>query len=398
MREVLLLCWRDTRHPLGGGSERYLEEVGAALAAQGVRVTLRTSRYRGAARSEYRDGMFISRGGGRLTVYPRALLAILAGRLGFGPLKSIKPDVVIDTQNGVPFFARLAAAVPVIVLVHHCHREQWPVAGALLGRLGWWIESWLSPRVHRRNQYLTVSLPSAEELAALGVDAERVAVVRAGADAIPPDTKVGSALTRSAEPRLCVLSRLVPHKQIEDALHAVAALRASHPHVQLDVIGDGWWMQPLRDTVRDLGITESVTFHGHVSEERKHELLSRSWVHVLPSRKEGWGLAVIEAAQHGLPTVGYATSKGLTDSVIDGVTGHLVNTPQELTEAINELLSDSTHRLLMGEKARLRASEFSWEQCAAGVRHVMAAAAAGQQVTGLVSASHSVSVHAARSA
>ncbi len=70
---------------------------------------------------------------------------------------------------------------------------------------------------------------------------------------------------------------------------------------------------------------DAVTFHGHVDEETKHAVLQRSWVHVLPSRKEGWGLAVIEAAQHGVPTVGYRCSGGLTDSVVDGVTGLLVD-------------------------------------------------------------------------
>ncbi|GGC62556.1 glycosyltransferase family 4 protein [Hoyosella rhizosphaerae] len=384
MREVLLLCWRDTSHPLGGGSERYLEEVGAALAASGVRVTLRTSRSKGADRTEFRDGMRISRGGGKYTVYPRALGAILAARFGFGPLKGTRPDVVIDTQNGVPFFARLVAAVPVILLVHHCHREQWPVAGRALGAFGWWIESWLSPRVHRRNQYMTVSLPSAEELATLGVDAGRVAVVRAGADAIPPRIQVGSAATRSETPRLCVLSRLVPHKQIEDALHAVAAVRPTMPNIQLDVIGDGWWMQPLKKTVRELAIESSVTFHGHVDEERKHELLSQSWLHVLPSRKEGWGLAVIEAAQHGVPTVGYRASKGLTDSIIDGVTGQLVDTSADLTDAVERLLTNHSERVTLGEKARVRAREFSWQQCADGVAEVLSAAAAGKAVCGLV--------------
>ncbi len=54
-------------------------------------------------------------------------------------------------------------------------------------------------------------------------------------------------------------------------------------------------------------------------------MLQRSWVHVLPSRKEGWGLAVVEAAQHGVPTIGYRASGGLTDSIVDGVTGMLVD-------------------------------------------------------------------------
>ncbi|WP_280313882.1 glycosyltransferase family 4 protein [Nocardia abscessus] len=384
MREVLLLCWRDTGHPQGGGSERYLEQVGAHLAARGVKVTLRTARYPGAPRRERIDGIDISRAGGRYTVYPRALAAILLGKIGLGSLRGVCPDAVIDTQNGIPFFAATVTKAPSVVLVHHGHREQWPVAGKLVGRVGWWIESRLSPRVHRRNQYLTVSLPSAEELAALGVDGSRIAVVRNGAEPVPVDAPTGAAETRTSAPTVVVLSRLVPHKQIEDALAAVARLRDRIPGLRLDVIGDGWWADNLRDNARELGIADAVTFHGHVDERRKHELLARAWVHVLPSRKEGWGLAVIEAAQHGVPTVGYRSSRGLTDSIVDGATGVLVDDVAQLAEAVGDLLDDPGARTVMGEKARARAREFSWEQTGIGVYEVLAAAARGEQVTGLI--------------
>lgn len=384
MREVLLLCWRDTGHPQGGGSERYLEQVGAQLAARGVKVTFRTARYSGAARSERVDGIDISRGGGRFTVYPRALAAIALGRLGVGPLRGIRPDAVIDTQNGIPFFARAAAAAPTVVLVHHGHKEQWPVAGKLVGRIGWWIESRLSPRVHRGNQYLTVSLPSAEELTALGVEGARIAVVRNGAEPVPAGVRAGDDGTRTAHPSIVVLSRLVPHKQIEDAMAAVAGLRGRIPDLHLDVIGGGWWADNLRTHARELGIADAVTFHGHVDEDRKHELLARAWVHVLPSRKEGWGLAVIEAAQHGVPTVGYRSSRGLTDSIVDGVTGMLVDDNTQLTAAVGDLLDDHEARTVLGEKARARAREFSWEQTGNGVFDVLSAVARGDRVSGLV--------------
>lgn len=384
MREVLLLCWRDTGHPQGGGSERYLEQVGAQLAARGVRVTLRTAAYPGAAKRERVDGIEISRGGGRFTVYPRALAAIALGRIGFGPLRGLRPDAVIDTQNGIPFFARAATAAPTVVLVHHGHREQWPVAGRLVGRIGWWIESRLSPRVHRDNQYLTVSLPSAEELAGLGVSGPRIAVVRNGAEPVPDRVAAGDDSTRTAHPSIVVLSRLVPHKQIEDAMAAVAGLRADLPGLRLDVIGGGWWDANLRAHADELGISDAVTFHGHVDEDHKHRLLARAWVHVLPSRKEGWGLAVIEAAQHGVPTVGYRSSRGLTDSIVDGVTGQLVDDVQQLTAAVGELLRDPEARTVLGEKARARAREFSWEQTGNGVYEVLSAVTRGERVTGLI--------------
>ena len=83
---------------------------------------------------------------------------MVLARVGLGPLRKVRPDVVIDTQNGIPFLARLAYGRRVAVLVHHCHREQWPVAGPAMARFGWFVESRLSPWLHRRNQYVTVSL------------------------------------------------------------------------------------------------------------------------------------------------------------------------------------------------------------------------------------------------
>jgi glycosyltransferase involved in cell wall biosynthesis len=376
LRSVLLLCWRDTGHPQGGGSETYLQRIGAQLAASGVDVTLRTARYAGAPRNEIVDGVRISRAGGRYSVY---VLALLAMALRFGPLR--RPDVVVDTQNGLPFLARLIYGRRVAVLVHHCHREQWPVAGPVLGRLGWFIESRLSPRVNRRNQYVTVSLPSARDLVALGVDHERIAVVRNGLDEAPAHTLSGP---RAAAPRAVVLSRLVPHKQIEDALEAVAELRSRIPDLHLDIIGDGWWRRRLVDHAHRLGMTDAVTFHGHVDDVTKHCVLQHSWVHVLPSRKEGWGLAVVEAAQHNVPTVGYRSSGGLSDSIVDGVTGILVDNHAELVDRLEQLLCDPVLRDQLGAKAQARSVEFSWTQSADAMRTVLEAVQAGTLVTGLV--------------
>ena len=77
--KILLLCWRDTTHPQGGGSERYLERVGGYLASQGHEVVFRTSKHMNAARREVRDGVRYSRGGAKFGVYPRAWAAMLAG-------------------------------------------------------------------------------------------------------------------------------------------------------------------------------------------------------------------------------------------------------------------------------------------------------------------------------
>jgi glycosyltransferase involved in cell wall biosynthesis len=381
VRSVLLLCWRDTGHPQGGGSEAYLQRIGAQLAESGIRVTLRTARYPGAKRREVVDGVRVNRGGGPYSVYIWAGLAMVLARVGLGPLRKARPDVVIDTQNGIPFLARLAYGRRVAVLVHHCHREQWPVAGSRIGRFGWFVESRLSPRLHRRNQYITVSLPSARDLTGLGVNPEHIAVVRNGLDEAPAHTL---SLPRSASPRVAVLSRLVPHKQIEDALDAIAVLRPRMPDLHLDILGGGWWEQRLVEHAAALGISDAVTFHGHVDDDIKHHVLQRCWVHVLPSRKEGWGLAVVEAGQHCVPTIGYRGSGGLTDSIVDEVTGLLVDDHQGLVDGLDRLLSDHVLREQLGAKAQARSGEFSWRQSADAMLVVLESMHAGRITSGVV--------------
>jgi glycosyltransferase involved in cell wall biosynthesis len=381
VRSVLLLCWRDIGHPQGGGSETYLQRIGAQLVESGMTVTLRTARYPGSPRREVVDGVRINRAGGPYTVYIWAGLAMVAARFGLGPLRRSRPDVVIDTQNGLPFMARWAFGRRVAVLVHHCHREQWPVAGPVLGRIGWFVESKLSPRVHRRNQYVTVSLPSARDLTSLGVESRRIAVVRNGLDEAPVSTLTGP---QSATPRVVVLSRLVPHKQIEDALDAIAELRHRIPGVHLDILGGGWWEQHLIDHAGLRGISDAVTFHGHVDDYTKHDVLQRCWVHVLPSRKEGWALAVTEAAQHSVPTVGYRSSGGLMDSIVDGVTGMLVDDYDGLVDDLERLLSDHVLREQLGAKAQVRSGEFSWRQSADAMRTVLESVHAGGHISGVV--------------
>jgi glycosyltransferase involved in cell wall biosynthesis len=133
-----------------------------------------------------------------------------------------------------------------------------------------------------------------------------------------------------------------------------------------------------------LGISDAVTFHGHVDDVTKHHVIQQSWVHLLPSRKEGWGLAVIEAAQHAVPTIGYRSSGGLADSIIDGVTGVLVESRAELANRLQQLLADPVQRDQLGTKAQARSAEFSWRQSADAMRTVLESVLTGERVSGLV--------------
>lgn len=355
--EVLILNWRDTGHPEGGGSELYVEELASGLARQGHRTTLVSAGYAGAPARERRpDGVEVVRLGGRMSVYPRSAIAYLRGRLG-------RPQVVIEVQNGMPFLARLwARRARVIVLVHHVHREQWRVVlPPALARVGWWIESWLAPRVNRGTQYVAVSETTRLELAALGVAADRIAVVHNGTPPAPP-----SSGDKAGAPTMLVVSRLVPHKRIEVAIDTLAALVGEFPELSLIVAGRGWWQDELRQHAERRGMGDRVIFAGFVSEAEKARLYEQAWISLVPSIKEGWGLVVVEAGAQGTPSVGFRDAGGVAESIRDDWTGLLADDPEHFTRQVALLLGDRSMRDRLGENASAYARSFTWQQTVSG--------------------------------
>jgi hypothetical protein len=171
-----------------------------------------------------------------------------------------------------------------------------------------------------------------------------------------------------------VLGRLVPHKQVEHAIEVLARLRPTRPELRLSIVGEGWWEGELRAAADRLGVTDAIDFHGHVDEQTKHEELARAWVQLCPSVKEGWGLVVTEAGAHKVPTVGYRSAGGLRESVLDGRTGVLVDDLDEMTEAVDQLLSDEWSRLEMGAAAARHAAAYSWPASIKGFAAVLSAA------------------------
>jgi glycosyltransferase involved in cell wall biosynthesis len=358
--DIAICNWRDLRHPEGGGSELYVERVARGLAAAGNRVTLLSAAVAGQPSDETRDGVRYRRRGSRHTVYLHAAWAIASRR--------VRPDVVLDVQNGVPFLTPLATRRPVVALVHHVHREQWPVLfSPRAARVGWWVESRLGPFLYRRSRYLVVSDATRRDLAQLLTDPARITVAHNGT---PEPATTGGA--RSATPRVVLLGRLVPHKRADIAMRAVKALSPRYPDLVVDVVGHGYAEDALREEVERLGLTDRVVFHGFVDEPTKCNLLAAAWVNAVPSLKEGWALAVVEAGMQATPSLAFAGAGGLDESVIGGVSGVLVDGGEaEFTAALDALLGDAERRRSLGEGARRHAMMFDWDDTVRTVAAVL---------------------------
>ena len=120
-----------------------------------------------------------------------------------------------------------------------------------------------------------------------------------------------------------------------------------------------------RATSQRLNLPGSAGLGRRRGDVQAHRILARADLHILPSRKEGWGLAVIEAGLHGVPTLGYHSSAGLRDSVVDGITGVLVNSEGGLINTLGQLLEDPSRLATLGAAARERAGTFSWQRTGA---------------------------------
>lgn len=361
---VLYLSWRDRENPEAGGAETFTERTSEVLTQQGHEVTIFTASFPGASPRTRHGDVDVVRRGSKFSVYLHGLWHVLRHSRDY--------DVVLDVQNGVPFWSPLVSKVPVVNIVHHVHRDQWnAVFGRRIARVGWFLESKLAPYVYRNTRYVTVSKSTRGELDELGVDPGRVDLVYSGNDR-PADLDHYAGLPRTEAPTMLFLGRLVPHKHVEQAVDILASRAMSHPDLELHVVGGGYWENEIAKHAHARGVEERVHLHGFVDEAVKHDLLARAWVVVMPSHKEGWGLTIVEAGLHGTPAVAYGFAGGPSESIVHGRTGLLADSVGEFEDHVIQLIDDSALRRNLGRTARLYASSFDWGRAGRRLESVIA--------------------------
>jgi glycosyltransferase involved in cell wall biosynthesis len=267
---------------------------------------------------------------------------------GYGVLGNLRrrPWLALFVPALLASFVRAARGVDADLL--HAH---WLPSGWVAARTGkpYVVQVWgtdvelarrapsLAQRVLRGARLvIAASAALAESAQALG--AADVRVIPTGVD-LPPE--VGEEAT---PPEVLYAGRLSPEKGVEDLIEAAAGMK-------LVVAGDG----PLR-----AGVPAALGFVPHDELDR---LYARAAVVACPSRREGFGVACLEAMAHARPVVATGVG-GLLDLVVDGETGLVVppRDPAALRAALERLLADGELRRRLGAAGRERARErFSWD-------------------------------------
>ncbi len=333
---ILFVAWRDLANNLAGGSEVLIDTLAAGLTERGHDVALLCANPIGEPRA-YR----VQPNGGTVDQYVRAPLSYLR--------HFRDRDLVVDVANGLSFYTPFWRRRPSICFVNHIHTEQWaqwfPAPIAFAGRM---LEQKAMPAAYKHRLFVAVSPSTANGLVDLGVDRDRIRIIINGTH-LPEE--IG---TESTEPLFVGLGRLVPHKRFDLAVKAWEQVR---PHVggRLVIAGKGPELDRLRATAGP-----GVEIAGRITEQEKDDLLSSAWLMVHPASHEGWGLVITEAAAYGCPSLAFRVP-GLRDSIVDGMSGILVDRPEDLAPTWRRIAEDPVLRGRLREGALKRAAACTWD-------------------------------------
>jgi glycosyltransferase involved in cell wall biosynthesis len=328
-----------------GGAERWYRNLGERLAEEGHDVTYLTLRqWERGERGEV-PGVEVVAVGPRMGLYGeggrRRILPPLA--FGVGVLwhllrRGSRYDVVHTAS--FPYFSLLAAAAlrplrryRLVVDWHEVWtREYWvEYLGAAAGRVGDAVQR-LCLRVPQRA--FCFSRLHGRRLREKRVNGEITVLEGEYAGSLEP-RRPGRA-----KPVVVFAGRHIPEKRVPALVPALALARERVPELRGEVYGDG----PERDEVlrlrSSLGLDGALDVPGFVAAERVEDALSRALCMVLPSRREGYGLIVVEAAALGTPSVVVADpDNAATDLVSDGENGYVAPSasPADLAAAIERV-------------------------------------------------------------
>lgn len=356
---VLILSWRDIKHPLAGGAEQVMHEHAKGWLAAGHQVTHFSIRFKGSSSEEEIDGVKIIRGGGGLLgVYWQGFLYYKKNE------KDI--DLIIDEFHGYPFFTPVYSKKPILAVIQEPARKvwflnplPWPMSW-LVGIVGYLSEPFIF-LFYKKVHFMTGSESAKKDVVKMGIPEKNITVVPHGVIIIKPT----SLPVRENIPTITFLGILAKDKGIEDALKCFAALNKKG-EFQFWVIGRSEtkaYGEKIKNLTHDLGLDSAIKFWGFVSQKEKFKLLARAHILINPSIHEGWGLVNIEANTMGTPVIAY-NSAGLTDSVKEGQSGIIceTNNPETLAKNIQKILDDKNLYQKLSNGAIEWSKNFSWEK------------------------------------
>jgi glycosyltransferase involved in cell wall biosynthesis len=341
-----------------GGAERWYRNLAERLAERGAEVTFLTRRQWERGRSADVPGVRVVAVAPRMELYAggrRRIIPTLVFGVGvLAHLIRAGRDYDIVHTASFPYFSLLAAAATrkrggfqIVVDWHELWtREYWrEYLGPFGGRIGWLIQraclgvpqrAFCFSRLHeRRLREQRVCGPLTRLEGEFAGD-------------------VTGAAPRPARLVVVFAGRHIPEKRVPALVPAIVAARGQIPELHAEIYGDGPQRGAVLRAIADEGAGGFVVAPGFVPAAVLDEALATALCLVLPSRREGYGLVVVEAAARAVPVVTVSDpDNAAAELVEEGVNGAIAASaePHELAAAIVRV-----HRA----GSSLRASAGSW--------------------------------------
>jgi glycosyltransferase involved in cell wall biosynthesis len=291
VRSLKIALLTELFHPHVGGCERRFMEIGRRLATWGHDIHVFTIKYDpNLPQEEKVNG---------ITVHRYAYSGNYVSPDGFRSFGGI-------IKYSVMSFMKLLSSD---YDLYYCN--QWPMLHSLCVKpvanplIQEWCEVWTNSTKVKFMQRLIKNIPNhhvavseftRERLSnILKIDPRKVVVIPNGVDF----AKFSNSLTKTWG-RIIYAGRVVPHKGVELLVEAFHEVKKKIPSAELHIIGSGSSLHSIRK--RAEGIKDCFV-HGFMPEDQMVDLMKSAWLFVLPSQREGSGIAVLEAMAAGVPFV-----------------------------------------------------------------------------------------------
>ena len=345
----------------GGGAERQCLCLAGEMHRRGLAITLILHRAEGELIHELPAGLRVVALNGRRTLHDIILLARY--------LRREKPDILLtnlDHNNVAGLLAKIIAVsrTQVVIYQHNALAGQFAAAERWSYRAIPLAYRALSPFMAAA---VAVSKGIAQELTAARVPASKVvtihnAIIKSDFRARADDEIELPWADAQTEPLLVTAGRLVPQKDHETLIRALAIHRSSGGQGRLAVLGSGPLLEPLQKLASDLNLGSAVAFVGYQANPLPWFL--RADAFVLSSCSEGFGNVLVEAMGCGTPVISTDCDHGPREILQDGRYGVLVRVrdPMALAGAFDQL--DTLRTRFPVELLKARAAAFTDDACA----------------------------------
>ena len=204
-----------------------------------------------------------------------------------------------------------------------------------------------------------------------GVNENKIVVINPGVDPVQDLNKKSldkvESLLKIKSPRLITVSRFDKRKNHEKIIMAIRNLKQIYPNIIYICIGYGEEEDNVKDLVKELDLSSQVMFFKDISIDLKNSLIAKSDIFVMPSiihktSVEGFGIAYVEAAQYGIPSLG-GKDGGASDAISHNKTGLICdgNDLDDIYSSLNSMIENKKF-IEFGKNAKEFASKFTWEK------------------------------------